>query len=226
MRHARSAGFFLVSTLVFSLFTLAGASASAQAPKAGAGKVEIGGFPMGGTFLVGGDDDKEVNFNVYSAGANLTYYLTDRAAIEGELGISFGLAQDVLFKNKQVLHVQMPNVWDYFANVVFFPGGSTGTRVPFYVTAGAGAVSLQARQPTKPFGYDVDAVGFATFIAENIGGGVKIFQADAPDWGFRFDYRYLIVNANASAPAFFAQAKSRGGHRVTFGVLHTWKSRP
>ena len=67
----------------------------------------------------------------------------------------------------------MPNVLDYFWNVVFFPSGSTGRRVPYYVTAGAGAVSLQSRQPTRQFGYDVDTVGFATFIAENIGGGVK-----------------------------------------------------
>src|SRR6187455_322476 len=106
-----------------ALILFAGCSAaSAQDAAIGAGKVEIGGFPMGGTFFVGGDDDKEVNFNVYSAGANLTYYLTRRAAIEGEFGVSFGLAQDVLFNNAEVLHVQVPNVWTYFGNVVFFPG--------------------------------------------------------------------------------------------------------
>lgn len=80
-----------------------------------------------------------------------------------------------------------------------------------------------SRQPTRQFGYDVNAVGFETFTAENVGGGVKIFRADAPDWGFRVDYRYLIVNANGDAPAFFAKTKSRGGHRVNFGVLFTWK---
>jgi hypothetical protein len=198
-------------------------AASAQSPTTGAGKVEIGGFPMGGTFFVGGDDDKEVNFNVYSAGANLTYYLTRRAAIEGEFGVSFGLAQDVLFNKAEVLHVQVPNVWNYFGNVVFFPGAATGRPLAFYITAGAGAVSLQSRQPTKPLGYDVDTVGFETFLAENIGAGVKIFRVAAPDWGFRADYRYLIVNANDDAPAFFAKAKSRGGHRVSLGVLFTWK---
>ena len=63
--------------------------------------------------------------------------------------------------------------------------------------------------------------GFETFIAENIGGGVKIFRTAAPEWGFRGDYRYLIVNANDGAPAFFAKTKSRGGHRIYFGVaLH------
>ena len=211
------------SFLALLIFAAVTSVASAQEPATGAGKVEIGGFPMGGTFFTGGDDDKEVNFNVYSAGANLTYYLTTRAAIEGELGVSFGLAQDVFFNKTEVLHVQMPNVWSYFGNAVWFPVGAAGRAVPYYITAGVGAVSLQSRQPTKPFGYDVDTVGFETFLAENIGGGVKIFRAAAPDWGFRADYRYIIVNANGDAPAFFARAKGRGGHRVSFGVLFIWK---
>ena len=42
------------------------------------GKVEIGGFPGGGTFFIGGDDNKEVNFNVYTAGGGLTYYFNQR----------------------------------------------------------------------------------------------------------------------------------------------------
>ena len=201
-----------------------GASAAAQDAATGAGKLEVGLYPLGATFLVGGDDNKEVNFNLYTAGTNLTYYLNKRTAIEGELTISFGLAQDVVFNRTQVLHVQMPNVWSYSGNVVFFPGGTTGKQLPVYVTGGIGALSLQSRTPTGQFGYDVDTVGFETFIAENIGGGVKIFRgADAPDWGFRVDYRYVIVNANSDAPAFFAKAMTRGGHRLSFGVLFTWK---
>jgi hypothetical protein len=198
----------------------------AQGPALGAGKIEIGGFPIGGTFFVGGDDDEEVNFNVYSTAANLTYYLSERTAIEGELGIGIGWAQDIVYKNSEVLSAQMPNVWDYFANFVWFPNGAAGQRMPFYVTAGAGAVSLQSRQPTKPFGYDTETVGFQTFLAENIGGGVKIFRgASAPEWGFRIDYRLLIVNSNGDAPAFFAKTKSRAGHRVSFGILYTSKKR-
>ena len=201
-----------------------GASAAAQDAATGAGKLEVGLYPLGATFLVGGDDNKEVNFNLYTAGTNLTYYVNKRTAIEGELTISFGLAQDVVFNRTQVLHVQMPNVWSYSGNVVFFPGGTTGKQVPVYVTGGIGALSLQSRTPTGQFGYDVDTVGFETFTAENIGGGVKIFRgAEAPDWGFRVDYRYVIVNANSDAPAFFAKAKTRGGHRLSFGVLFTWK---
>ena len=206
--------------LLLAVILIAGAS-DAWAQDTGAGTLELGGFPIGGTFFIGGDDNKEVNFNVYTAGVNLTRYLTDRAAIEGELGIGLGLAQDLMFNDMQVFHVQVPHVWSYFGNVVFFPGGARGRRLPFYITGGIGAVSLQSRQPTRQFGYDVDTVGRRTFIAENIGGGVKLFRVSAPDWGFRADYRYVIVNASEDAPAFFAKSKTRGGHRVYFGLLYT-----
>ena len=211
-------------TAALAALILLASSASAQTKMIGAGKLEIGLFPLGAAFFTGGDDDREADFNVYSAGGNLTYYLNPRTAVEGELGIGFGLAQDIVYRKAQVLHVQMPHVWDYFGNVVYFPTGAAGRRLATYVTAGAGILALQSRQPTKPFGYDRDAVGFETFGAENLGAGVKIFRAaDAPDWGFRVDYRYMIVNANSDAPAFFARARRRGGHRITFGVLHTLK---
>src|SRR6266852_2212970 len=92
--------------VVMILFTCV-SGAAAQPSATGAGKGEVGLFPMGGTFFTGGDDNQEVSFNVYTAGSNLTYYLTERAAIEGELTISFGLAQDILFHKAEVLHVQM-----------------------------------------------------------------------------------------------------------------------
>jgi hypothetical protein len=200
------------------------AVASAQETTIGAGKVEIGGFPGGGTFFIGGDDAKEVDFNVYTAGGGLTYYFTDMVAVEGEFTGSVGWAQDVNFNNTKVIHNQMPTVWSYSGNIVFFPGGTANRQAPFYVTGGIGAVSLSPRVPTKVFGYDVDRVGTQTFIAENIGGGIKLFRgADAPNWGFRVDYRYLIVNENSDAPQFFAQSKSRGAHRIYVGMLYTWK---
>ena len=60
--------------LLAAVVLFAGSSiASAQEATTGAGKVEIGGFPGGGTFFIGGDDNKEVNFNVYTAGGGLTY---------------------------------------------------------------------------------------------------------------------------------------------------------
>jgi hypothetical protein len=207
------------------LILIAGCSvASAQDATIGAGKVEIGGFPGGGTFFVGGDDNKEVNFNVYTAGGGLTYYFTNAVAVEGEFTGSVGWAQDVNFNNSTLIHNQMPTVWSTFGNIVFFPGGTAGKRMPFYLTGGIGVVMLSPRVPTKVLGYDVDVVGTQSFISENIGGGIKIFRgADAPNWGFRIDYRYLFVNENSDAPAFFAMSKSRGAHRIYVGMLYTWK---
>ena len=211
--------------LLGAVILCAGSSiASAQEATIGAGKVEIGGFPGGGTFFIGGDDNREVNFNVYTAGGGLTYYLNQAVALEGEVTGSIGWAQDIQFNNATLVHNQMPTVWSYSGNVVFFPGGTAGKRTPFYVTGGIGAVSLSPRVPTKVLGYDKDTVGTQTFIAENIGAGIKMFRgADAPNWGFRADYRYLFVNSNSDAPAFFAKAKSRGAHRIYVGMLYTWK---
>ena len=87
-----------------ALVLIAGCSiASAQEATIGAGKVEIGGFPGGGTFFTGGDDNTEVNFNVYTAGGDITYYINPKAAVEGEFTGSVGWAQDVFFKNKKVI---------------------------------------------------------------------------------------------------------------------------
>ena len=161
----RISGAFLAGVIL-----LAGCSiASAQEGSLGAGKVELGGFPGGGTFFIGGDDLQEVNFNVYSVGADITYYLNNNTAVEGEFTSSIGLAQDVFFNNAKVEHIQMPDVWSFSGNVLFFPGGAPCKRVPFYITGGIGTVSLEPRTQTKRFGYDLDKLGWQTFIAENIG---------------------------------------------------------
>ena len=132
-----------------ALILLAGCSVAwAQDATIGAGKLEIGGFPGGGTFFVGGDDNKEVNFNVYTAGGGVTYYFTSALAVEGEFTGSVGWAQDVQFNNATLVHNQMPTVWSYSGNIVFFPGGTTGKQTPFYVTAGIGQLALSPRVPT------------------------------------------------------------------------------
>jgi hypothetical protein len=216
----RGAQAFLAALMVFaSLSTL-----SAQEATVGAGKLEIGGFPGGGTFFVGGDDNTEVNFNVYTAGGGLTYYFTEMLAVEGEFTGSVGWAQDVVFERQDVIHNQMPTVWSYFGNILVFPGGTAGKRTPIYIAGGIGAVALSPRVPTKVFGYDVDTVGTQNFLSENIGGGIKIFRGgDAPNWGFRIDYRYLFINENSDAPEFLAESKNRGAHRIYVGMLWTWK---
>ena len=59
--------------LLIALVLVAGcAVASAQeAPRAG--KMEVGGFPGGGLWLVSGNDNTEVNFNNYGYGGGASF---------------------------------------------------------------------------------------------------------------------------------------------------------
>jgi hypothetical protein len=210
---------FLTALVLFA----GGSVVFAQETAIGAGKLEIGGFPGGGTFFVGGDHNTEPNWSVYTAGGNLTYYVNPTVAIEGEATGSVGWAQDIFFHNVKVIHSQMPQPWTFMGDLVVFPGGTTGKRAPFYVTGGAGMMGIQPRVPDVQFGYG-PSDGWKYFTAEDVGAGVKIFRAsDAPNWGFRVDYRLLFINKKSSAPAFLAQSKSRAAHRVYIGMLYTWK---
>jgi hypothetical protein len=212
------------NVFLIAMVLLAGCSVVFAQEAIGAGKVELGGFPGGGTFFTGGNDNTEANFNVYTAGGDLTYYLNSNVAVEAEMTGSVGWAQDIFYGNEKVIHNQMPGVWSQTGNIVVFPGGAKGKRYPFYVTGGAGLLELQSRVPTQRFGYDVATVGWQSFMAENIGAGLKIYRgSDAPNWGFRIDYRMLFINSKSSAPAFFAQSENRTGSRIYVGMLYTWK---
>src|ERR1700674_1649216 len=199
-----------------ALILFAGCSvAFAQEARLGAGKVEIGGFPGGGTLFRGGDDNLEANFNVYTIGGGVTYYMSPMVAVEGEMTGSIGFAQDFLYKNKNVTAGQMPHVWTYMGDIQLFPGGTAGKRLVPYVTGGAGMIVLGPRVPTTQLGYVVNQTPRQSFPSENVGAGLKIFRAaDAPNWGFRIDFRYLIVQKNSNAPAFFAQSKTRSAMRI------------
>jgi hypothetical protein len=61
-----------------------------------------------------------------------------------------------------------------------------------------------------------------SFLTTNVGGGAKVFRrGDARNWGFRFDYRLVMINSKSDAVAFFAQNKQRIGHRFYIGMLYT-----
>jgi hypothetical protein len=186
-------------------------------------RLEIGGAPGGGMFLIGGDDDTEVNFNVYTFSAYVNYYLTQKIALEGEYMFGNGWGQDIIFRNGLVIGQQLPFSNNFMGGVLFFPKGATG-RLPYYVGGGVGRMSLQSRPTTSKIGYDQDVVSSESFMASRIGAGVKIPRgASAPNWAFRLDYHLMFVNANESAPAFFARDKTRTGHQVQFGILYSFR---
>lgn len=63
-------------------------------------------------------------------------------------------------------------------------------------------------------GLDINAT--ATFLTGNVGGGVKWYRGKR--WGLCADYRFLTVQSQNDAPAFFGQT-TRYGHRVYGGVV-------
>jgi len=113
-----------------------------------------------------------------------------------------------------------PHTLGSSGNIVFFPAG-TARRVAGYVTGGAGMFTLFSRTAAaRVFGLTQNE----SFFATNVGGGVKIFRRDAElNWGFRIDYRVVMVNSKSDAVAFFAQSKRRMGHRFYIGMLYTMK---
>jgi len=205
--------------LMLVALVASGAVASAQeSGPLGAGQLEIGGFPGGGLWLVGGDDNTEVDFNNYDFGGGATWYLGPKVALEVEAAFGLGISQNVNYKSQEVHRIQMPHTLTTGGNIVFFPAGSA-RRLAGYVTGGVGSLTLYSRTASAlVFGLTEQE----SFFTTNVGGGVKIFRrGDAANWGFRIDYRVLMVNSNSDAVALFAQSKRRTGHRFYIGMLYT-----
>jgi hypothetical protein len=184
----------------------------------------VGGTPGGGLFFTGGDGDAEANFNVYTFSTHADYYLTERVAVEGEYMFGNGWGQDIVFRNGLLIGQQTPFSHAFTGALLYYPKGSTGTRLPFYVGGGVGMMSLAARPTTKKIGYDPDVNGSESFMISRVGVGMKIPRGvSAPNWAFRVDYRLLFINANDGAPTFFAHDKTRTGHQVQFGIEYAFR---
>lgn len=185
---------------------------------------EVGGSPGGGTFFVGGDDNTEVDYNVYTFSFYGDWYATQKVAVEGEYTFGVGMGQDITFRNGLIPGQQVPWTNDIMGRVLFFPQGTTGPRFPFYIGGGVGMLTLLSRNQTKKLGYDPEITSSERFGVTSIGGGVKIPRgAGAPNWSFRADYRFLFINSNDSAPQFFARDERRTGHHVQFGLQYAFR---
>lgn len=187
-------------------------------------RLEIGGAPGGGLFFTGGDNDGEANFNVYTFSSRVDYYLTQKLAVEGEYMFGNGWGQDIEYRNGLLVGQQTPFSHTFTGGVLFFPRGATHGRLPFYLSGGVGMLSMAARPTTKKLGYDPDGNSSESFTVSRIGAGIKIPRgASAPNWSFRMDYRLFFINANSSAPAFFARTDTRTGHQVQFGIQYAFR---
>jgi len=192
-------------TTMAVMFSLIGAGhAFAQSEPAGPGTLEIMIAPGGETFFT--QRNTGPSFGNYDLGASLTYNVNSIVGVEAEFNGALGISQSLQFGALNG-SVKTPNLVGYSGNVVV----SARRRASFipYATGGIGGLSL-----LQTTGLDINAT--ETFLTGNVGGGVKWYGGKR--WGLRADYRFVTVQSQNDAPAFFGQT-TRYGHRVYGGVV-------
>jgi opacity protein-like surface antigen len=190
----------------FTALTILGSGhAFAQEATPGPGTVEVTIIPGGGTFFT--SSDKGPSFGSYNLGGALTYNLNRFVGIEGEVGGTLGVSQNLQF-GSITSKTKAPDQLNYTANLVL--SAPTHSSVTPYVTGGIGGLTMFERPA-------VGVIGTTTLLTGNVGGGVKWYAPNGR-WGLRGDYRFISVRADESAPAFFGQ-ETRYGHRMYGGVI-------
>lgn len=187
----------------FLLFGAAQAMAQETAP--GPGTLEVTVTPAGATFFTSQGSSPE--FGNYTYGGALTYNINRIVGIEGEVGGTAGIAQDLTLTSGTA-NLKTPNMLTYSGNVVV--SASTGHSVIPYVTGGIGGLTMFERP-------EVGVNDALTFLTGNVGGGVK-WYAPSGRWGIRGDYRFIATQSKDDAPAFFGQ-DAQYGHRVSVGLI-------
>src|SRR5437764_15140299 len=84
---------------------------SAQETTPGPGTVEVTVIPGGGTFFTSGD--KGPSFGSYNLGGALTYNVNRSVGIEGEVGGTLGVAQDLQFGGSAISKTRTPDQLNY-----------------------------------------------------------------------------------------------------------------
>jgi hypothetical protein len=190
---------FLVATM-----SLMGTHGYAQEVGARPGTAEVTIIPGGGMFFV--SSNTESSFGNYSLGGAFTYNINRYVGVEGEVGETLGITQNLALGGVTSSQ-KTPNMLGYTGNVVFSAAPRHST-VP-YVTGGVGGLTLF--QATG-----VSIANNTTFLTGNVGAGVKWYANNRV--GFRGDYRFIMVRSSDTAPAFFGQ-ENRYGHRIYGGLV-------
>ena len=199
MRMRRS-----IAGIITALSVVATGTAYAQETP-GPGKAEVTVIPAGWTFFQ--SKGTQPDFGNYDLGASFAYNFSRVVGVEGEVGGSLGVKQDIDMFTGGTVNVKTPNMLSYIGNVIVnLPGHSV---VP-YATGGVGGLTL----------YQREILGIAnsdTFLTGNVGGGVKWYAPNGR-WGIRGDYRFQAVRSKTNAPEFFGQETSYS-NRVYGGVI-------
>ena len=192
--------------LPIAAVALVATTAYAQETGAGPGTIQVTAIPGGAIFFAGGDTESK--FHNFNLGGAFTYNINHVFGVEGELGTTLGMTQNLLNISSQQ---KTPNTLAYTGNVVV--SAPLRYRMAPYATAGIGRLTL----------FESSALGInsnASFVTANFGGGVNWYVNTR--WGLRGDYRLLTVRSSETAPAFFGQ-ENRLGQRVYGGLVFNVK---
>jgi len=176
-----------------------------ESSSSGPGKVEASIIPGGGIFFTEGKDSHAPSFGNYDLGGSLSVNINRYVGIEGEVSGGLGVSQSLDFAGASLADTRTPHLLNYSGNLIVHV--ARGPVVP-YVTGGVGGLSLFERA-------DLGVNDTETFFTGNVGAGVKWYSGR---FGLRGDYRFIAVQSNDNAPAFFGQ-ETRYGHRVYGGIV-------
>jgi hypothetical protein len=195
-------------------FVLAQTAFAQERP--GPGRFELGAFPVGGIFFTNGSSGQEPDFGNFALGGTVTYRVNRWVGVEGEFGNAIGVSQNMRLGNvESPVEQHSPCMYAYSGNFVVTPLGPGASIVP-YLTAGAGGITMLGTDEVAGLGITNNT----TFLTGNAGGGTKWYLNDR--WGVRADYRLVVVDNKAGAPAFFGRDSVRYGHRVYGGLLFSY----
>jgi ABC-type amino acid transport substrate-binding protein len=196
----------LIATLLTVTAIGAATPAFAQEAAAGPGKVVITIIPAGATFFTEAEDNPSgPSFGNYELGGSVAVNFNRYVGLEGEVSGALGVSQTMQVGTFSV-DSRSPNLLNYSGNLVI-SAPNRSSMVP-YLTGGVGGLTMFERRALV-----VDDT--ATFLTGNLGGGISWH---AGRWGLRGDYRFIAVQSQDDAPAFFGR-EERYGHRVYAGVL-------
>ena len=195
-----------IAVLIVAALVAASGRAYAQETQSGPGKVEVTLIPGGGTFFLeknGGD-----SFGNYEVGGAAAYNFTRIVGVEGEIGGSIGLSQNLMLGGV-MSDVTSPNMLTYTGNVV--ANVPTRHSVVPYATAGVGGLTMYSKPELNLFTTETHFTG-------NVGGGVKWFAPNGR-WGLRGDYRFIAVRAGSTGSDFFGVDTTRYANRIYGAVI-------
>ena len=194
-----------IAVLLTGLSIVGTGRAYAQEAAPGPGTVEVTVIPGGGTFYTKGGQGP--SFGNYNLGGALAYNVNRIIGIEGEVGGTLGVPQDLQFGGLTG-NQKGPNQLNFAGNLVV--SAPTRTSIVPYVTGGIGGLTMFQRA-------SLGINNTNTFLTGDVGGGLKWYATNGR-WGVRGDYRFIAVRSNDDAPAFFGQ-ETRYGHRVYGAVI-------